>query len=75
MYAGWAVALLVVAGFGVAGNVAQLVVLGFVAGVGIALGQSIWGTMLHQLVPREVLGRVTSVDWMVSTSLMPSGSS
>ena len=71
MYAGWAVALLVVAGFGVAGNVAQLVVLGFVAGVGIALGQSIWGTMLHQLVPREVLGRVTSVDWMVSTSLMP----
>jgi MFS family permease len=71
MYAGWAVALLVVAGYGVAGTVAQLVALGFVAGVGIALGQAIWGTMLHQLVPREVLGRVTSLDWMISTSLMP----
>jgi MFS family permease len=71
MYAGWAVALLVVAGYGVAGDVPQLVALGFVAGLGIALGQSIWGTMMHRLVPREVLGRVTSLDWMVSTSLMP----
>jgi hypothetical protein len=27
--------------------------------------------MMHQLVPRELLGRVTSLDWLVSTSLMP----
>jgi len=71
MYGGWALALFVVAGYGVAGNVPELVALGFVAGLGIALGQGIWGTMLHRLVPREVLGRVTSLDWMVSSSLMP----
>jgi hypothetical protein len=48
-----------------------MVLLGFVAGSGLALGQAIWGTMLHRLVPRELLGRVTSLDWLVSTSLMP----
>lgn len=70
-YVAWAVSLLVVAGYGVAQNIAELVALGFVAGVAIAFGQAIWGTMLHRLVPREVLGRVTSLDWMMSTSLMP----
>jgi MFS family permease len=71
MYASWALALLVIAGYGVAGTVAQLVALGFVAGLGIAFGQATWGTMLHRLVPREVLGRVTSLDWLFGTSLMP----
>jgi hypothetical protein len=27
--------------------------------------------MMHRLVPRELLGRVTSLDWLLSTSLMP----
>ncbi len=71
MYAGWALALLVVAGYGVAGTVGQLLALGFIGGLGIAFGQATWGTMLHRLVPREVLGRVTSLDWMFGTSLMP----
>jgi MFS family permease len=71
MYAGWALALLAVAGYGIAGNVAQLVAFGLVAGLGIAFAQGTWGTMMHRLVPREVLGRVTSLDWLVSTSLMP----
>ena len=26
---------------------------------------------MHRLVPRELLGRVTSLDWLISTSLMP----
>ena len=71
MYASWALSLLVIAGYGLAGSVAQLVALGFVAGLGIAFGQATWGTMLHRLVPREVLGRVTSLDWLFGTSLMP----
>ena len=71
MYAGWALALLAVAGYGLAGSVAQLAAFGLVAGIGIAFAQGTWGTMMHRLVPREVLGRVTSLDWLVSTSLMP----
>ena len=71
MYVGWAAATFVIAGYGLATGVWQMVMLGFVAGLGLALGQAIWGTMMHQLVPRELLGRVTSVDWLISTSLMP----
>jgi MFS family permease len=71
MYGCWGLALLMVAGYGIAGNVAQLVAFGFIAGVGIAFGQGTWGTMMQRLVPRAVLGRVTSLDWLVSTSLMP----
>jgi DHA3 family tetracycline resistance protein-like MFS transporter len=71
MYLGWGGATLVIAGYGLATGVWQLVVLGFLAGIGLALGMAIWGTMMHRLVPRELLGRVTSVDWMLSTALMP----
>jgi DHA3 family tetracycline resistance protein-like MFS transporter len=35
------------------------------------LGQVIWTTMLQQLVPRNLLGRVSSLDWMVSIGLVP----
>ena len=34
-------------------------------------GMVVWGTLMHRLVPRELLGRVTSLDWMVSTALLP----
>jgi MFS family permease len=71
MYASWALALLMIAGYGLARSVSELAVYGFVAGVGIAFGQGTWGTMLHRLVPREVLGRVTSLDWFFGSSLMP----
>jgi MFS family permease len=71
MYASWALGLLAIAGYGIAGNVAQLLALGFVGGIGLAFGQATWGTMMHRLVPREVLGRVTSLDWLFATSLMP----
>ena len=71
MYLTWALALLMVAGYGIAANFAQLAVFGFLAGVGIAFGQGTWGTMMHRLVPREMLGRVTSLDWFVGTGPMP----
>ena len=34
-------------------------------------GMVIWGTLVQTLVPGELLGRVTSLDWFVSTSLVP----
>jgi hypothetical protein len=41
------------------------------AGATAAAGQVVWGTLMHTLVPRELLGRVTSFDWLVSISLIP----
>ena len=71
MYVGWATAAFMIAGYGLASGVWQMVLLGFAAGLGLAIGQAIWGTMMHRLVPRELLGRVTSLDWSAPTSLMP----
>lgn len=34
-------------------------------------GMVVWGTLMHRLVPTDLLGRVTSLDWMVSTALLP----
>ena len=35
------------------------------------VGQIIWITLLQTLVPRELLGRVSSLDWLVSIGLVP----
>lgn len=31
----------------------------------------VWSTLMHRLVPSHLLGRVTSLDWMVSIGLTP----
>lgn len=36
-----------------------------------ALSQIYWTTTLQRLVPRQVLGRVASVDWLAATALAP----
>ena len=35
------------------------------------LGTIVWITMMQRLVPRRLLGRVSSLDWMVSIGLVP----
>jgi len=70
-YLGWALSLFMVAAYGLATTVPELILFGFVGGLGITFGQAIWGTMMHRKIPRELLGRVTSIDWLTSLSLMP----
>jgi hypothetical protein len=36
-----------------------------------AAGAVVWATLKQRLVPRDLLGRVSSIDWFVSTGLMP----
>lgn len=70
-YLGWALSIFMIGAYGLGTNVAELVAFAFVGGLGITFGQAIWGTMMHQMIPRQLLGRVTSIDWMTSLSLMP----
>jgi hypothetical protein len=71
MYVTWAVATLAVAGYGLATATWQLAaVCVFVNGLEAA-GAVAWATAKQRLVPGRLLGRVSSVDWFVSTALLP----
>jgi hypothetical protein len=48
-----------------------LVAASFVLGVLFAAPMVIWGTLLQRRVPAHLLGRVASLDFFVSVSLMP----
>ncbi|WP_028643823.1 MFS transporter [Nocardioides sp. URHA0020] len=56
---------------GIATAVWQLVVAAFVLGVFFSAPMVIWGTLLQRRVPPHLLGRVSSLDFFVSVSLMP----
>lgn len=49
----------------------HLMALGFVMSFAFGAGMVIWTTMMMTRVPRELLGRVTSLDWFVSIGLVP----
>lgn len=70
-FIGWGGSILAIGLYGLSTNVGELLVLGLVAGAGTALGNAVWATLMHRRVPRMLLGRVTSIDWMFSLSLMP----
>jgi MFS family permease len=72
-YVGWTLSIGAIIAYGLARNVPELLGVGFAGGIGMALGNAIWGTLMHTHVPRHILGRVTSIDWMVSLSLWPVG--
>jgi MFS family permease len=69
-------ATFIIAGFGtafygVATALWQMAVIAAVAGACFAVGLVAWGTIMQTQVPAELLGRVSSLDWMVSISLLP----
>ncbi|MGI8871022.1 MAG: MFS transporter [Candidatus Limnocylindria bacterium] len=71
MYLGWSLGVLLLAGYGLMGALWQALAIGFATAALFQVGQIIWTTLLQQLVPRELLGRVVSLDWLVSTGLVP----
>lgn len=71
MYAAWSVGVLLFAGYGLMTSVWQAFIIGFGTAALFEVGQIIWTTLLQTLVPRELLGRVSSLDWLVSTGLVP----
>jgi MFS family permease len=48
-------------------------VFAFVRGFGVGFGVAVWETMLQELVPQQLLGRVVSLDFFGSFGLMPIG--
>jgi hypothetical protein len=71
MYGTWAVATLAVAGYGLATATWQLALACVLVNGLEAAGTVAWATTKQRLVPGAMLGRVSSVDWFVSTALLP----
>ncbi|MFC6286976.1 MFS transporter [Nocardioides sp. GCM10027113] len=67
----WGVACLPFVAMVLAEAVWQVVAAGFVMGALFSAPMVIWGTLLQRRVPPHLLGRVASLDFFVSLSLMP----
>jgi hypothetical protein len=71
MYAAWVVASLQIALYVFARAPWQAMVVSFVGEACWAAGLLVWVTLMQRVVPAELLGRVKSIDWLVSTGLVP----
>lgn len=71
MYSLWAGAAFASAWYALVGQLWQAMIVAFFVGIGLTGGNVIWGAIVGLLVPREVLGRVTSVDWLFTLGLIP----
>lgn len=71
MYAIWGLGIFLLAGYAFFDHVWQAMIVQCVIGGCFSTGMIVWMTLMHRLVPRELLGRVSSLDWLVSTCLVP----
>jgi hypothetical protein len=71
MYVAWTASCVFIGLIGVAPGVLGAGIFSALSGAGFQVGTVIWATMLQQLVPSRMLGRVTSLDWLVSFALAP----
>ena len=71
MYVGWTIGVSGLVVYGVATALWQLVATAAVAAGCNAAALVVWSTLMQRNVPGELLGRVTSLDWMISISLLP----
>ena len=71
MWCAWGVGTTLDIGLAVASAAWQMCAIAFLSFGCATAGMVIWSTLMNTLVPAEMLGRVTSVDWFVSIGLIP----
>jgi len=71
IYLAWTVSTLALVGYGLARNAWQAAMVSFVFNALETAGTVVWLTTKQRLVPRALLGRVSSFDWFISTGLVP----
>jgi len=71
MYAAFFVASLQIAAYAFAQAPWQAMAVSFAGEACWAAGLLVWITLMQRVVPTELLGRVKSLDWLVSTGLVP----
>ncbi len=71
VYLTWTGSTLVLAGYGIVHAPWQAMVISFLFNGLESAGTVVWLTTKQRLVPRHLLGRVSSFDWFISTGLVP----
>jgi DHA3 family tetracycline resistance protein-like MFS transporter len=71
MYMTWTIATLAIAGYGIAHAAWQLMLVCLVFNALEAAGTIVWATIKQHHVPGSMLGRVSSLDWLISIGLLP----
>jgi DHA3 family tetracycline resistance protein-like MFS transporter len=71
MYATWTLATLAVAGYGIASALWQLMLASIAFNTLETAGTIVWATLKQRNVPSSLLGRVSSLDWLISIGLLP----
>ncbi len=71
MYVTWTLATLAVAGYGLASASWQLMIACLIFNALEAAGTIVWATIKQRHVPGSMLGRVSSLDWLISIGLLP----
>jgi MFS family permease len=71
MYVVWTLATVAVAGYGLADAVWQLMLASLAFNALETAGTIVWATAKQRHVPPELLGRVSSLDWLISIGLLP----
>jgi DHA3 family tetracycline resistance protein-like MFS transporter len=71
VYATWTLATLAIAGYGLATAAWQLMLACLAFNALEAAGTILWATIKQRHVPGALLGRVSSLDWLISIGLLP----
>jgi MFS family permease len=71
MYTAWTLATLAIAGYGLATSSWQLMIACLLFNALETAGTIVWATIKQRHVPASMLGRVSSLDWLISIGLLP----
>ena len=71
MYAAWGLATFALVGFGIANDLWVMYAVSAASSACITILMIVWTTLMQRIVPPEYLGRVSSLDWMLSTAGTP----
>ena len=71
MYLVWTVATVAVAGYGLANGLWGLMLASVLFNTLETAGTIAWATVKQRHVPAQLLGRVSSLDWLISIGLLP----
>ena len=71
IYVTWTLATLAVVGYGLSSALWQLMLAALAFNALETAGTIVWATLKQRHVPRAMLGRVSSLDWLISIGLLP----